>query len=188
ISWSSSRIWKRPRKTLSMRSTWDESFGALVIHFTHRFFDTDSPSEESIPRNRLIQSLALIFVATPMLMVFVLRGEQRIQLALGTFDFAWWQTGIHFTLVCFQMAIMGLVITLRWDSLFPDRRDYLILTPLPISPKRLFLAKAVAVSVVLFLFALAANAVLMLVALFMEPRAFAGHLTAVPSASLFAVL
>jgi hypothetical protein len=101
---------------------------ALVVHFTHRFFDTDTPSEESVPRNRLIQALALIFVASPMLMVFVVRGEQSIQVQLGSFDFAWWWTGMHYTLVCFAMVVMGLVMTLKWDSLFPDRRDYLILT------------------------------------------------------------
>jgi hypothetical protein len=171
-----------------MRSRWDESFAALVVHFTHRFFDTDSPSEESVPRNRLIQFLALIFVVTPMLMVFVVRGEQSIQVQLGTFEFAWWWTGIHYTLVCYEMAVMGLVMTLKWDSLFPDRLDYLILTSLPVSTKRLFLAKAVAVGVILLLFALAANAVLIVFVAFMEPRAFLGHLVAVLGGSIFAVL
>lgn len=171
-----------------MRSRWDESFGTLVVHFTHRFFDTDSPSEESVPRNRLIQFLALICVVSPMLMVFVVRGEQNIQVQLGAFDFAWWWTGIHYTFVCFEMAVMGLVMTLRWDSLFPDRRDYLILTPLPISTKRLFLAKAIAVGVILLLFAVAANAVLIVIVGFVEPRAFAGHVVAGLGASIFAAL
>jgi len=171
-----------------MRSTQNESFAALVVHFTHRFFDTDTPSEESVPRNRLIQALALIFVASPMLMVFVVRGEQSIQVQLGSFDFAWWWTGMHYTLVCFAMVVMGLVMTLKWDSLFPDRRDYLILTPLPISARRLFLAKAVAVGVILFLFAFATNAVLIVMVGFMDPRAFVGHVVAVMGASVFAIL
>ena len=171
-----------------MRSTQNESFAALVVHFTHRFFDTDTPSEESVPRNRLIQALALIFVASPVLMVFVVRGEQSIQVQLGSFDFAWWRTGMHYTLVCFAMVVMGLVMTLKWDSLFPDRRDYLILTPLPISARRLFLAKAVAVGVILFLFAFATNAVLIVMVGFMDPRAFVGHVVAVMGASVFAIL
>jgi hypothetical protein len=123
-----------------------------------------------------------------MLMVFVIRGEESIQVQLGTFDFAWWWTGIHYTFVCYEMAVMGLVMTLRWDSLFPDRRDYLILTPLPISTRRLFLAKAVAVGVILMLFAVAANAVLILLIGFMEPRALVGHVVAVLGASVFAIL
>jgi hypothetical protein len=171
-----------------MQSGWDESFGALVTHFTFRFFDTDSPSEESVPRNRLIQFLALLFVATPLLMVFAVRGEQRIQMQLGTFDAAWWWTGIHFTLVCYEMSVMGLVMTLKWDSLFPDRRDYLILTPLPVSATKLFLAKVVAVGFILLLFATAANAVLIVLVGFMQPRALLGHIVAVLGASIFAVL
>jgi hypothetical protein len=171
-----------------MQSRWDESFGALVAHFIFRFFDTDSPSEESVPRNRLIQSLALLFVATPLLMVFVVRGEQSIHMQLGTFDAAWWWTGIHFTLVCFEMSVMGLVMTLKWDSLFPDRRDYLILTPLPVSTKRMFLAKVVAVGIILLLFATAANAVLIVLVGFMQPRALVGHIVAVLGASIFAIL
>src|SRR5262249_45609735 len=147
-----------------------------------------SPSEESVPRNRLIQSLALITILSPMLMIFAIRGQERIQVQLGTFDFAWWWTSIHYTLVCYEMALMGLVMTLRWDSLFPDRRDYLILPPLPISTRRLFLAKTVAVGVILILFAIAANVVLMVLIGFMEPRAFVGHVVAVLGASLFAIL
>ena len=171
-----------------MRFRWDDSFGTLVVHFTHRFFDTDSPSEESVPRNRLIQSLALITVLSPMLMIFAIRGQERLQVQLGTFDFAWWWTSIRYMLVCYEMALMGLVMTLRWDSLFPDRRDYLILTPFPISGRRLFLAKTVAVSVILILFAVAANAVLMVLIGFIEPSALVGHVVAVVGASLFAIL
>jgi hypothetical protein len=86
------------------------------------------------------------------------------------------------------MAVMGLVMTLRWDSLFPDRLDYLILTPLPVSTGRQFLAKAVAVGVILLLFAIAANAVLMVLIGFMQPRALVGHVVAVLGGSVFSIL
>jgi hypothetical protein len=86
------------------------------------------------------------------------------------------------------MAVMGLVMTYRWDGLFPDRRDYLILTSLPISGKRLFAAKAVAVCIVLILFGVATNAVLIVLVAFMEPAALLGHLAGVLGASAFAAL
>ena len=171
-----------------MQSRSDDSFGTLVVHFTHRFFDTDSPSGDFEPRNRLIQYLALIFVASPLLMVLVIRGEESLQMQLGTFDFAWWRAGLHYTLVCYEMAVMGLVMTLRWDSLFPDRLDYLILTPLPVSTGRQFLAKAVAVGVILLLFAIASNAALIVLIGFIEPRALAGHIVAVMGGSVFSIL
>src|SRR5689334_21362612 len=55
------------------------------------------------------------------------------------------------------MVVMGLVMTLKWDSLFPDRRDYLILSSLPISIRRMFAAKVCALIAYLLLFAIAVN-------------------------------
>jgi hypothetical protein len=171
-----------------MLSRRDDTFQTLVVHFSHRFFDTDTPSEESVPRNRLIQFLALIAVASPLLMILVIYGMQGIQLRIGGFDLAWLQAGIHYALVCYSMAVMGLVMTFSWDSLFLDKRDYLILGSLPISAKRLFAAKAVAVAVILLLFAVATNVVLAVFVLFMEPRALLGHVVGVLGGAVFAAL
>jgi hypothetical protein len=166
----------------------DDAFRTLVVHFFQRFFDTDMPSEESVPRTKFIQLLALTSVVTPWLLFFMIRGEQRIQLATGGIDFVWMRLGVHFTFVCYAMAVMGLVMTFKWDSLFPDRRDYLILTPLPISPKRLFAARTVALGLFLGLFVIAINAALTVAVAFLEPRALLGHVVAVLGASGFAVL
>jgi hypothetical protein len=107
---------------------------------------------------------------------------------IGGFDELWLQASIHYTLVCYAMAVMGLVMTFSWDSLFPDKRDYLILGSLPISAKRLFAAKAVAVAVILLLFMVATNLVLTVFVLFMEPRAVVGHIAAVLGGALFSAL
>jgi hypothetical protein len=123
-----------------------------------------------------------------MLMVLVIRGVQGLQIQAGGFDFAWLRTAIHYILVCYAMAVMGLVMTFSWDSLFPDKRDYLILASLPISAKRLFAAKAIAVAIILFLFVIATNAVLTVFVAFMEPGALLGHVVGVLGASTFAVL
>jgi len=171
-----------------MRSTLDDSLTALVIHFTRRFVDPESPTEEWVHRNRLTQFLALIFVAAPMLMVLVVRGQERILVQIGTFDFEWWWAGLHYTLICYEMSVIGLIMALRWETLFPGREDYLILTPLPVSTRRLFLAKAIAVTTILLSFALAANAVLAIVIGVMQPRAFIAHAVAVLAASVFSVL
>ena len=171
-----------------MLSGSDDSFRTLVVHFFHRFFDTDSAAEESVPRTRLVQFLALMTVVTPMLMILMIRGQQRVQVAITALDVSWFRAGIHYTFVCYAMAVMGLVMTYRWDGLFPDRRDYLILTSLPISGKRLFAAKAVAVCIVLILYGIATNAVLIVLVAMMEPTALLGHLAGVLGASVFAVL
>ncbi|HEY2040518.1 MAG TPA: hypothetical protein VGG95_12680, partial [Edaphobacter sp.] len=42
------------------------------------------------------------------------------------------------------MTVSGLVMVLGWDSAFPDRTDVLVLTPLPVRLRTLFLAKTAA--------------------------------------------
>jgi CubicO group peptidase (beta-lactamase class C family) len=51
----------------------------------------------------------------------------------------------HF-LIATTMLTVGLFAVLSWDSTFPDRRDVLVLGPLPISTCTLFLAKVAAVA------------------------------------------
>jgi hypothetical protein len=46
----------------------------------------------------------------------------------------------HF-LIATTMMVVGLFAILRWDSAFPDRRDVLVLGPLPVRARTLFLAK-----------------------------------------------
>src|SRR5579864_6143108 len=55
--------------------------------------------------------------------------------------------------ITLSMAVTGAVAVWRWDAIFPDRRDYMNLVPLPISTRTIFFANLVAV---LFLGALIA--------------------------------
>jgi hypothetical protein len=52
---------------------------------------------------------------------------------------------------------MGLFAVLSWDSTFLDRRDVLVLAPLPIRPRTIFLAKAAALGAALGLTTAALN-------------------------------
>jgi hypothetical protein len=54
----------------------------------------------------------------------------------------------HF-LIATTMLVVGLFAVVSWDSMFPDRRDVLILSPLPIRARTLFLAKVAAVATAL---------------------------------------
>jgi hypothetical protein len=55
------------------------------------------------------------------------------------------------------MVTMGFIVVFEWDALFPDRRDYQILTPLPVNLLTLFLAKAMAFGLFLGLFLVDVN-------------------------------
>jgi hypothetical protein len=61
--------------------------------------------------------------------------------------------------ICFSMLVMGGVTVLEWDALFPDRRDYASLIPLPIRARTIFLAKIGALVLFLLAFTVAVNGV-----------------------------
>jgi hypothetical protein len=60
-------------------------------------------------------------------------------------------------LIASTMLVAGLFSALTWDSIFPDRRDILILAPLPIPARTIFLAKLTASIAALGLAILALN-------------------------------
>ena len=119
-------------------------FRYLTRHFFDRFFDKDSISGDADPRANLYQTMSLL--AVPGLML--------------TF---WNQISPYFV-VSYSMIVTGFVMVFKWDSLFPDRRDYLILGSLPIRFRDLFVAKVTALGLFLAIFAVSANFVATLTA------------------------
>jgi CubicO group peptidase (beta-lactamase class C family) len=51
----------------------------------------------------------------------------------------------HFVIAT-TMLVVGLFAVLSWDATFPDRRDVLVLAPLPVRARTMFLAKVAAVA------------------------------------------
>ena len=68
---------------------------------------------------------------------------------LGCSGLAAW--GAEHFLIATTMLVVGLFAVLSWDSTFPDRRDVLVLAPLPVRARTLFLAKVAAVATALAL-------------------------------------
>ena len=60
--------------------------------------------------------------------------------------------------ITLSMAVTGAVAVWRWDTIFPDRRDYMNLVPLPISTRTIFFANLVAVLFLVGLIAIDVNA------------------------------
>jgi hypothetical protein len=60
--------------------------------------------------------------------------------------------------IVLSMTVTGAVAVWRWDAIFPDRRDYMNLVPLPISTRTIFLANLVAVLFLVGLVAFDVNA------------------------------
>jgi hypothetical protein len=62
----------------------------------------------------------------------------------------------HF-LIATTMLVVGLFAVLSWDSTFPDRRDVVVLAPLPVRARTMFLAKVAAVGTALGITIVALN-------------------------------
>jgi hypothetical protein len=61
--------------------------------------------------------------------------------------------------IVLSMTVTGVVAVWRWDSIYPDRRDYSNLVPLPISMRNIFLANVGAILFLTIVLALDVNAV-----------------------------
>jgi hypothetical protein len=127
-------------------------FRVLVAHFFGRFFDKESLSPQADAEANVAGTLALLTVPGAFLSILLM------PLRMVAWDLA---MGRCFFLT-YSLAIMGLVMVVEWNMLFPDRRDYLILTPLPLRAPTLFLAKLAAFAIFMGLFATAVNSFLIL--------------------------
>ncbi len=125
-----------------------EQFRPLVRHFFGRFFDNEFVAQNSDMQVTVTKLLALLASPGFLLPCFRwttyigLKGSPpEVRMAVLWFDRCF--------LLSFAILVMGGVTVLEWDALFPDRRDYASLIPLPIRARTLFLAKVSAL--ILFL-------------------------------------
>src|SRR5512145_1964749 len=115
-----------------------DRFKTLVRHFFSRFFDKESLSADGDERANVVQIVSMLAVPGALISLFMIADHPLIRSELTRL---WLRAGDRYVFVTYSMVVMGFVMTFKWDSLFPDRRDYLILRPLPISLKDFFAAK-----------------------------------------------
>jgi pimeloyl-ACP methyl ester carboxylesterase len=179
-------------------------FRTLVRHFFERFFDVDSTTSDEAPYIRIVQLLAVLAIPGLLISFFLIPDHPPGSLIMAgaqtEAERLWLRIGDRYVFVAYAMMSMGLLMVFKWDSLFPDRRDYLILTALPISSRRWFAAKIVALSAFLSLFVVAVNlfSLLIIPAVIVGhsgtagwdnfARAFAGHACGTIAGSIFAAL
>ena len=135
-----------------MRDTRDEAmlqFRVLYRVFLLRVVDLESLAAEG-DTTRLLGQFAALLAAISLLFILPL-----IVGAQGWPNEALWIME-HF-LIATTMLAVGLFTLLHWDSTFPDKRDMMVLGPLPVAPHTIFLAKFSALAYALGLSVIALN-------------------------------
>src|SRR5215471_18666988 len=139
----------------------DRQFRTLVRHFFERFFDVDSTTPDEGPYIRIVQLLAILAIPGLLISFFLIPDHPPGSLIMAgartEAERLWLRVGDRYVFIAYAMMAMGLLMAFKWDSLFPDRRDYLILTALPITSRRWFAAKMTALSAFLSLFVMAVS-------------------------------
>ncbi len=135
-------------------------FIILVRHFVIRLFNNDLMEYENEKRERVIFILAILsvlggFIARQLLSPYLypdISGASPVDI--------WREKATFLTLT---MTLTGIFSVLNWDNIFPDRTDYLNLTPLPISMRRLYFAKFASILVFVGILSFAFNVFALLI-------------------------
>src|SRR3954468_1283182 len=130
------------------------AFTLLVRHFFGRFFDNEIVTQESDMRTNVVQTLGFVAVPGMFAAFAMLPAGLRVD---QPFDHGWAIVMNYYFFVLYSMVVMGFVMVFEWDALSPDRKDYIILTPLPLGGWSIFLSKVAALILFLGFFVLDAN-------------------------------
>jgi hypothetical protein len=149
--------WLRRRRELLLH----RPFPRLAVHFGQRLFSGSDDAGEG--QMNLGVGAILALLATPGLFVSVLLFDHYsslIRFFRGGAAFNAYAQSLpdQYFFFTFSMVITGVVTVLKWDSILPDRRDYMNLAPLPIATRNIFLANLVAIVTTALFFAIDVNA------------------------------
>jgi hypothetical protein len=120
----------------------------LIDHFFRRFFDNDTVQPDGDTITTVVRALCI--VAAPGLMIAFFLGNQPRRSLWGSIE-------DQYLFILFSFVVMAGVTIFEWEMLFPDRLDFLILSPLPVRHLQMLAAKAVALAGFLLLFLTASN-------------------------------
>ena len=119
-------------------------FGSLVAYFVKRIFASEDEQNDEEISLGLGVVVALLASPGAFASLFLLdKYSTLLQWIRGQrhFDFLRASAGDEYFFVVLSMTITGLVMLMRWNKLFPDRRDFANLAPLPIPIHHIFLSE-----------------------------------------------
>ncbi len=144
-------------------SPWrDKPFARLVAHFAAVIVNAGQDSGES-DLNLGIGGL-LAILAVPGAFVSITLFDKYSSLLRyfrngRAFDHYIASIPDKYFFVVFSMVVTGVVVTLKWDRIFPSLQDYANLAPLPIPARNIYVANLAAIALLACIFAIDVNAV-----------------------------
>ena len=124
----------------------------LTSHFFRRFFDNDTVQVDGDTTTTVVRAIAIVAVPGLMIAFFLQPAYSAVP---GRPLWAAIQDQYFFVL--FSFVVMGAAAIFEWEMMFPDRLDFLILSPLSVKPVQMLAAKAGALVGFLALFLVSAN-------------------------------
>lgn len=130
-------------------------FRVLYREFLFRVVDMELLAQQG-DANKLLGQFAglLLFCSLWLSLIAVIAADRGRENGLMAILFVWMAQ--HF-LIATTMLAVGLFAVMGWESTFPDRRDVLILSPLPVRGRTMLFAKVAAVATALSITVLALN-------------------------------
>jgi hypothetical protein len=124
-------------------------FEVLVRHLLYRFFHNELLASDD--ETRRVMQVSYV-AALPTLLVSLFLYPAYHAFPPAPFPRPYWpQVGDHYFFVMYSFLVMGAATVYEWDLLFPDLLDVLVLSVLPISARRLFFARVLALAIFLAL-------------------------------------
>jgi hypothetical protein len=121
----------------------------LTQHFFRRFFDSDTVQVEGETLTTVVRAISMV-AAPGLITAFFLQNSYPRRSQWGAIE-------DHYFFVLLSFVVLGAVAIFEWEMLFPDRSDFLILTPLPLKPVAMLAAKAAALIAFLTVFLVSSN-------------------------------
>ncbi|HEY1947921.1 MAG TPA: hypothetical protein VGG97_12985, partial [Bryobacteraceae bacterium] len=120
----------------------------LLRHFVRRFFDSDLVTTPGQMTTVLIGTLPVFFQWFLLFIMPLHRKYQHLSHLSTPHPYREAVRADELWLITLMMSAVGLLTAIKWQSLFPDLRDYRALGALPLRPRQIFAAKLAALLVV----------------------------------------
>ena len=140
------------------RSDETNQYRLLTRHFCGRFFDRETLAAPQVELSVLmVQILALLVLPGALQSLYLYpKYGAYIYLSIPARDLATLPDKFFF--LSLSMILLGFLTIFVWEALFPDRRDCVVLAPLPVRARTVFSGKATALILFLLTFTVAINA------------------------------